>query len=47
MAPRAASGVKGLYKKHSAGCANRREPTACDCPWYARYKDVCPGLEIR
>mgnify|MGYP003576618035 CR=1 FL=1 len=44
MACAAASGVKGLYKKHTARCANRGEPKACDCPWHGRYKNVTKGL---
>lgn len=45
MPNRAASKVKGLYKKHNRGCPNRDgEPTFCGCPWYATYKGHTKGL---
>ena len=45
MPRRAASKVKGLYKKHSLHCPNESgDPTGCDCPWYAMYKSVRKGL---
>jgi integrase len=44
MPNRAASKVKGLYKKHNRGCSNRGEPIFCGCPWYATYKGHMKGL---
>ena len=44
MPRRSSSGVRGLYKKHGARCENAGESTACDCPWYAKYRGVVKGL---
>ena len=45
MPYRAASKVKGLYKKHNLRCANANgDPDDCDCPWYGRYKGISKGL---
>ena len=45
MPRRAASNVKGLYKKHNLHCPNLAgNPTDCDCPWYGTYKGVSKGL---
>jgi integrase len=40
---RGRSGVRNLYKKHSAVCGNR-DPLKCDCPWYGKYKHVNVNL---
>ncbi len=38
MPRKAVCGTRGLYKKHTAGCANvKGRPTDCDCPWWAGY----------
>jgi integrase len=43
--PRVAkSGTKSLIKKHNQGCTNKGRPTACDCPWYGRYKHIKKSL---
>jgi len=44
MPQRGASRIKGLYKKHNDGCRNSGDPTACDCPWYGKYKGRYKGL---
>jgi integrase len=45
MPNRAASKIKGLYKKHNRRCPNHDgEPTFCGCPWYATYKGITKGL---
>lgn len=45
MPRRAASRIKGLYKKHSIGCRNRNgDPIFCTCPWYGTYKGISKGL---
>jgi integrase len=45
MPYRAASKVKGLYKKHNLRCPNQEGlPTNCDCPWYGRYRGISKGL---
>ncbi len=45
MPRRGISNVESLYKKHNAGCTNRRgDPTRCDCPWYGKYKGIYKGL---
>ena len=45
MPYRAASKVKGLYKKHNIGCANANgDPVDCNCPWYGKYKGISKGL---
>jgi integrase len=45
MPYRAASKVKGLYKKHNIGCANANgDPLDCNCPWYGKYKGISKGL---
>jgi integrase len=40
---RGRSGVRNLYKKHSAVCRNR-DPLKCECPWYGKYKHVNVNL---
>lgn len=43
--PRVAkSGTKGLIKNHNHGCSNRGRPTACNCPWYGKYKGIKRSL---
>src|SRR6186713_1293198 len=45
MPYRAASKIKGLYKKHNLGCHNEKgDPVDCDCPWYGKYKGISKGL---
>ena len=45
MPQRAASKVKGLYKKHNLRCRNvKGDPAACDCPWYGTYQGISKGL---
>jgi hypothetical protein len=45
MPYRAASKVKGLYKKHNERCRNAAgDPTDCDCPWYGKYMGISKGL---
>jgi integrase len=45
MPYRAASKVKGLYKKHNRNCPNAAgDPVDCDCPWYGKYMGISKGL---
>jgi integrase len=45
MPQRSKSGTKGLHKNHTRGCPNKGgRPTACDCPWYGKYKSIFLSL---
>ena len=45
MSAKASSGTRGLFKKHSRGCPNRKGRSIdCDCPWWGRYNDVDQSL---
>ena len=49
MPKRGRSGVRNLYKKHSAVCRNR-DPLKCDCPWGPRAspaRERQPGQLVR